>query len=237
MTREEMLAGIAANLMLEKGDSLLTWVLGTSGERQLDAAADDTAQATDCYTAEQIDDLTLDQAEYCFPKIYKPKAWYVVDENGNRHVLIPRTSHELDRCGGFTSVSFGFTSTGTGETGWRTWTAQDYPTYRVMSGLTSFLVAPVAKATRAGGIIVAGFALSTLPITGRDKHQWDLPTDECPLPSWAHNAVVLKATANIARMLKVKNGAYRQIEQDYNNDWQLACGEVASQAAKNYRGF
>ncbi len=231
MTRRIMLARAHGNLMLEEGDALLAWA-GPNEEYDLDDAADETAQATDCYTAEQIDTLTINQAEYCFPKIYKPKRWYAVDENGNRRVLVPATAAQLDRC----EAGFGFTNTGTGETGWRTWTSQDVPTYRVMDGLTSFIAAPVAKATRVGGIIIGGFALSTLPATGRERHQWDLPGDECPLPEIAHNAVVELLTAKLCRRMKVRNREYRQMEIDYRESWRMLCGDIATWAAKNYRG-
>ncbi len=235
MTRGEMLAHVRANLMLEDGDALSRWA-GPPEERALDAAADDIAQRTDCYYTEMSDALVAGQATYCYPKIYKLKAVYCVDAQGERHRLPLVTANYLEKSGrGGTLYSAGKSGWAPVEVpGWRTWPAEDTPRFAVLADLTTFDVAPVAKTTRAGGIIAAGFALPSLPANGHALHQWDTAGDECPLPAVAHEAVIALATARRCLQMSAKDRNYIALAQAYKAEAAETAGRVGVWAAKNY---
>ena len=185
------------------------WV-GTAENRALTDAAERTAQATDALYGEVTGDMVTGQTDYCFPRVYKPKAFYVIDAHGKRQSLCVSSTDTLD--GGGAGV-------------WRTETAAT-PRRVIVAALNRFTVQPTPTATRLNALIVAGFILPPV---------WDKPGDVCPLPDWAHDAVVLKATATACRILKSKDRAYAATEAEYNRDYLTTCGIIAAQAGKLYR--
>lgn len=218
MTRADLLAHARANLMVEYQSALDNWG-GPSEQLLLDNAADQTAQASDCYHAEEFTDLVAGQAAYCAPKIYKVTAVYAVDADGHRRRLERLNSVAIAR-------RFG--------NRWREWQPQDAPRYAVRDSNAQFTLAPAPLTSRTGGMIVAGFALSTLQKSGRANHQWDQGTDECPLPPQAHEAVLTRFCYLRLRQLAVQSPAVMPLAATYESEWRRQCGELESQAARAY---
>lgn len=194
---------------------------GPSENINLDRAADYVCKLTDCYYYEQVDDLVAGQSTYCVAKVWKPKNYYTLDSNGNRIALQKEPTRSADRR----------------LWGWRQWNPTAWPHHVIVDGSTILNVAPAPIADVAGGLIVDGFCLSTLPAVGHASHQWDTDDDECPLPQWAHDAVSYRYIYLRLRQLLAVEPAAKELMAQYNADFLNEIKQVETAAITAYKSI
>jgi len=216
-----MKAQMRLNIMQGYGDTMKNARLyeAFSADTQLDRAADDTCYKTDCYFSVQQEALVANQAIYCAPKVYKPKNYEVIDINGNTLPLGRDNTRSFNNR---------FPQ-------WQSWVAQDPPNWVVQDGLNYLTLAPTPSMDRANGLIITGFCASTLPKAGHTNHQWDLDTDECPLPQIAHSCVVAGGTFyKLQQMISQDPKVFGPLAGYWKQQWDEECNRLAVWAAKEY---
>ena len=174
-----------------------------------DAVADDVAKRTDCYWDAVTTDLTANQATYCDPCLYKVKGVFVLDAQGNWRPLVTTTETQLDR-------HFGAAY-------WRNAPASDPPTSAAFEGARQVRLYPMPSVTRAGGLTMEGY------LTPRGR--WATPTSECPLPSWAHQAVVYGICRLRALQFTGEVAGAAEKAQAWSSEYRRELGDIERLAA------
>jgi hypothetical protein len=150
-------------------------------------AADDVAFQTDCLYGVRTTGLVTDQQTYCLPEIYRHKTLYVKDAGGQWGPLDSFESAEMDS---LTAVS------------WRNHGTGDPPRGAVWQGVNAVRLHPTPSATRASALAFEGFlkpgAFWSFDEDGEPEETTD--ETECPLPSWAQEAVYRVARVKAAAM-------------------------------------
>lgn len=220
MTRGQMEAQIALDLSeVDRGGAAAN---PFSLRNDVIRAADEIAETTDSLFGTYTITMTATQATYCLPPIYKWNDAAVADSNGNWHPF-----GIYDRPGD-ASVSLG--------ANWRNDIAQDPPTDIIFNGVTSLTLHPAPSVTRANALMFLGFwkaGDSWVYVNGVGITP--AASDECPLPVWAHPAVV--ALAKFKRAIRdTRPEIIRQLpflKDDSDKLW----GNVEANAALHHQNI
>lgn len=180
------------------------WV--TDGAREV-------AWKTDCLLEYRFLGITSGTSSYCAPDLYRLKRVWVKDSAGLWHEprVYPASSFNFD---------YDRHNTATG----------DPPTAIAFQGGGTVMLSPIPSTTRAAAIKFLGYAQPA------ESGVWvydssgvavaKAETDECPLPVWAHTAVVNYVKWKAAEALGDKRA------DAFGRDYLAECGRVESMALR-----
>jgi len=171
--------------------------------------ANEVARKTDCYEDVRYLDIEEDVQVYCAPDIYRPVAVFAKDSSDVWNRLFVLRSHDDN----FDSVRFD--------------TAADPVTHVGFRGGNQLVLAPTPSTTRAAGVMIEGYCQpGEYWVYDEDGvAQTPAETDECPLPVWAHDAVVYGCMARRAEIARDFNAAAM-----FRSEYRSLLGDVAANA-------
>ena len=182
MTRGAMKTRIAQLLGLSIGDGVYgdPFAIDNALNRVTDEFA---GPGMDCYWTTETGDITADVAEYAAPTMYKLTGALYLDDAGKWRPLSPISSGAMDRL----------------SLDWRNTSSTANPVFIVFegSGVNRFLLSPTPNFDRAGGLKFEGYANTN----ASGISTWAANSSECPLPSWAHEAIVYGAAVDLAGLM------------------------------------
>ncbi len=160
------------------------------------SAADRIAQATDCYFARRTFDTVAGTSEYCLPELYRIETANALDARSQWNPL-----YVFDSPAAADAQMFSF---------WRNDSTADPPLYLIYEGPGQMKLYPTPSVSRTGGVSFEGW-LKPGQVWSRDGSGNAVTladTQECPLPSMAHEAVVLEAVYQVALGLALDKANY-----------------------------
>ena len=190
---------------------------GTSGwddpfalDQLVKDVTNEVARKTDCYEDVRYLDIEEDVQVYCAPDIYRPVAVFAKDSSDNWNRLFVLRAHDDN----FDSVRFD--------------TAADPVTHVGFRGGNQLVLAPTPSTTRAAGLLIEGYCQPGEYWVYDSDGTAQTPTedDECPLPVWAHDAVVYGCMARRAEIARDFNAAAM-----FRSEYRSLLGDVAANAA------
>jgi hypothetical protein len=150
------------------------------------AAADRIAQATDCLFGERTCDITASVKSYCMPEFYRMETANVLDAQSNWQPLyIFDTPADAD------ALYYSW---------WRNDTTADPPTCLVFDGPGAATLYPTPSVSRTAALMFEGWYKpgQTWARDGSGNALTLADSQECPLPVWAHEAVVQETIYQLA---------------------------------------
>jgi len=173
----------------------------------IDYAADDVAQRTNCYVVSYVADFSAANTtgSYALPQgVPRIKLVVVFDSSGTQHDCTPISRWDYEKLYGDS---------------WRTNPSTGTPTWMITGGLSGDLQAvfyPVPNYTTTGnqGYVVEGY--------GVPAQSWSADSTVCPLPDYAHKCVEIGAALRRAKRYPKDYGVYISIlEADYQREMGL----------------
>lgn len=178
------------------------------------AAADRVAQATDCYFGTRTFDTVASTSTYCAPDLYRIETVNALNAQSQWQPLYifdsPASADAL-----FSSW-------------WRNDTTSDPPRFIIYHGPGEFRLYPTPSISRSGGVSFEGW-MKPGQVWSRDGSGNALTladTQECPLPAFAHEAVVLEAIYQTALALALDKPNYGPMLPLYKRNADRERGKV-----------
>lgn len=178
------------------------------------AAADRICQATDCLFGTRTCDITALTTNYCMPEFYRVETSNILDAQSQWQPL-----YIFDTPAGADAI---FSSW------WRNDSSTDPPRFCVFYGPGEVRLYPTPSITRTGALRFEGW-MKPGQVWSRDGSGNAITladSQECPLPSWAHEAVVLEAIYQTAMVLALDKPNYTPMLPLYQRNADRERGKV-----------
>jgi hypothetical protein len=183
-------------------------------------AANEVARLTDCYEDIRYLDIVANTQVYCSPDTYRPVAVFAKDSSDNWQRLKVMRSHDDN----FDQFRFDSASDPCSHVGFR--------------GGNQLLLAPVPSVTRSAGLMIEGYCQpgEYWVYSSGGVAQAAADSDECPLPVWAHDAVVYHALTKRAEIAREYPAAetFRRQYRTHLGDVEAKAGLYMARSAKDY---
>jgi hypothetical protein len=183
-------------------------------------AANEVARLTDCYEDIRYLDVTAGTQTYCSPDTYRPVAVFIKNSSGDWERMRVMRSHDDN----FDQFRFDQQADPSTHVGFR--------------GGNQLLLAPTPSVTRAAGLMVEGYCQPGEYWVYDSGGTAQAPTDsdECPLPVWAHDAVVYNVLAKRAEIAREFNASeiFRRQYKTHLGDAEAKAGLYRARSAKDY---
>lgn len=183
-------------------------------------AANEVARLTDCLEDVRYLDVTAGTQTYCSPDTYRPTA-----------VFIKNSSDSWERMRVMRSQDDNFDQ-------YRFDSQADPPTHVAFRGGNQILLGPTPSVTRAAGLMIEGYVQpgEYWVYNSGGTAQPVADTDECPLPVWAHDAVVYNVLVKRAEIAREFNMAemFRAQYRKHLGDAEAKSGLYQARSAKDY---
>lgn len=182
----------------------------------------EVARRTDCYEDIRYLDVEEDVQTYCAPDVYRPVAVFVKNGAGDWNRAITMRSHDDN----FDTYRF--------------MDSADPATHVAFRGGNQLLLAPTPSVSRPAGLMIEGYCQpgEYWVYDSDGVAQTPAETDECPLPVWAHDAVVYGCMARRAEINRDFQAAamFRAEYQSLLGDVEAKAGLYRARTAKGAYG-